>query len=101
MEACSFMFAKKRQPCYNILTKKGSSLWVNGGNSMIAERINILPDSQIQTIGINALKNALGVTGTLKFLEQFDDGGSGDYTKEKYCEEDVKLNKEEILNMFK
>lgn len=40
MEACSFMFAKKRQPCYNILTKKGS-LWVNGGNSMIAKRISI------------------------------------------------------------
>ncbi|ADL36064.1 hypothetical protein bpr_II125 (plasmid) [Butyrivibrio proteoclasticus B316] len=68
---------------------------------MIAERINVLPDSQIQTTGINALKNALGVTGTLKFLEQFDNGGAGDYTQEKYIEEDTRPNKEEIMNMFR
>ena len=66
-----------------------------------AEKINVMPEGQIQAIGIKALKNALGVTGTLRFLEQFDNGGSGDYTKEKYDEEDVELSKEEMLNMFK
>ena len=65
------------------------------------EKINVIPESQIQTMGIKALKEALGVTGTLKFLERFDNGGSGDYTKEKYDEDDVKLNKEQILEMFK
>lgn len=66
-----------------------------------AEKINVMPEGQIQAMGIKALKNALGVRGTLRFLEQFDNGGSGDYTKEKYEEEDARLSKEEILNMFK
>ena len=68
---------------------------------IVAEKINVVPEGQIQAIGIKALKNALGVTGTLRFLEQFDNGGIGDYTKEKYEEEDVNLSKEDILNMFK
>ena len=42
-----------------------------------AEKINVMPEGQIQAMGIKALKNALGVTGTLRFLEQFDNGGSG------------------------
>lgn len=66
-----------------------------------AEKINVMPEGQIQAMGIKALKNALGVRGTLRFLEQSDNGGSGDYTKEKYEEEDARLSKEEILNMFK
>lgn len=64
------------------------------------EKINKIPDRQIQIKGITALKDALGVTGTLRFLEQFDNGGNGDYTKEKYNDEDLKLSKEEILEMF-
>ena len=55
---------------------------VIGGDFMItAEKINVMSEGQIQAMGIKALKNALGVTGTLRFLEQFDNGGSGDYTK--------------------
>lgn len=50
--------------------------------------------------GINALKTALGVTGTLKFLEQFDNGGSGDYTAEKYEHEETKSSDAEIREMF-
>ena len=65
-----------------------------------AEKINVMPEGQIQAIGIKALKSALGVTGTLRFLEQFDNGGIGNYTKEKYDEEDDELSKEQILNMF-
>ena len=64
------------------------------------EKLDVIPDGQIQTIGIKALKDALGVTGTLKFLERFDNGGSGDYTKEKYDEEEVKLDKQQIIDMF-
>lgn len=66
-----------------------------------AVKMNVIPDSQIQALGIEALKSKLGVTGTLKFLEQFDNGGSGDYTKEKYETDDEKMTKEEMLNMFK
>ena len=50
-----------------------------------AVKMDVMPESQIQAIGIEALKSKLGVTGTLKFLEQFDNGGSGgngtDYEK--------------------
>lgn len=66
----------------------------------VAVKLDILSDNQIQMKGIEALQEKLGVVGTLKFLEQFDNGGSGDYTKEKYLEEDKFLTKEEILNMF-
>ena len=75
---------------------------VIGGDFMTtAVKMDVMPESQIQAIGIEALKSKLGVTGTLKFLEQFDNGGSGDYTKEKYEIDDEKISKEEMLNMFK
>ena len=47
------------------------------------------------------LKDQLGVTGTLKFLSQFDGGGSGDYTEEKYNKEDKTLMKDEIIDMVR
>lgn len=64
-------------------------------------KMNVVSDNQILVNGINALKDSLGVTDTLRFLEQFDNGGTGDYTKEKYMQEDKLLTKEEILHMFK
>lgn len=63
-------------------------------------KMNVVPDNQILVNGINALKDSLGVIDTLRFLEQFDNGGTGDYTKEKYMQEDKPLTKEEILHMF-
>ena len=45
--------------------------------------ININNLVQIRNIGLNALKNALGVVGATRFLQQYDTG-YGDYTKEKY-----------------
>lgn len=46
-------------------------------------KMNTIPDNQIQIEGMHVLKNHLGVVKTLRFLEQFDNGGTGDYTKEK------------------
>lgn len=43
----------------------------------------------IEEIGLHALKESLGVTGMLRFLEQFEHGGSGDYTAEKYENEEL------------
>lgn len=40
------------------------------------------------------------VTGALKFLEQFDRGGHGDYTAEKYQNEEPEPTDEEIRRMF-
>ena len=67
----------------------------------MAIKMSIIPDGQIQTNGLKALKDSLGVVGALKFLEQFDNGGSGDYTAEKYEQEDELLTKEDILALFK
>lgn len=67
---------------------------------MIATRLNIMNSTEIQRNGLNALKEALGVAGTLKFLEQFDGGGSGDYTAEKYSREEEEPTDEEIRKMF-
>lgn len=67
---------------------------------MIATRLNITNNTDLQENGLNALKTTLGVTGTLKFLEQFDHGGSGDYTAEKYECEDLEPSDAEIRKMF-
>lgn len=67
---------------------------------MIMARRNIISNNEIQTNGLNALKEALGVTGTLKFLEQFDQGGYGDYTAEKYLNDEPEPTDEEIRRMF-
>lgn len=67
---------------------------------MIIARRNIISNNEIQTNGLNALKEALGVTGTLKFLEQFDQGGYGDYTAEKYLNDEPEPTDEEIRRMF-
>lgn len=67
---------------------------------MIATRLNVTNTTELRKNGINALKTALGVTGTLKFLEQFDNGGSGDYTVEKYEHEETEPSDTEIRKMF-
>ncbi len=70
---------------------------------MTTIKMDTIPSIQINRQGIDALKQALGVTGTIKFLEQYDHGGSGDYTKEKYLNEDdnTPFTVEYILDMFK
>ena len=67
---------------------------------MIAAKLNVTNTLELQKNGLEALKNALGVTGALKFLEQFDCGGSGDYTAEKYREDEDTPSDEEIRKMF-
>ncbi len=73
---------------------------IGGVISMIMARRNTISNNEIQTNGLNALKEALGVVSTLKFLEQFDSGGYGDYTAEKYLNEEQDPTDEEIRRMF-
>jgi hypothetical protein len=40
------------------------------------------------------------VAGTIKFLEQYDNGGSGDYTEEKYKDDSKDPTDAEIRKMF-
>ena len=68
---------------------------------MIAAKLDIGNDAKIQENGIMALKESLGVTGMLKFLEQFDRGGEGNYTEEKYLVDSQEPTDEEIRRMFR
>ncbi|MGN0485070.1 MAG: hypothetical protein ACI4HI_16115 [Lachnospiraceae bacterium] len=63
-------------------------------------KMSVVSDSQILINGLRVLNENLGVVNTLKFLEQFDNGGNGDFTKEKYEQDDEPLSVEEILKMF-
>ncbi len=67
---------------------------------MIATKLDVADYAEIQKNGLAALKDALGVTGAVRFLEQFDNGGSGDYTAEKYRTEDQEPSDDEIRRMF-
>lgn len=46
--------------------------------------------------GIQALKDALGPVGMVRFLQQYD-LGYGDYTKEKQSEPDIGINEIDAL----
>lgn len=74
---------------------------IGGVIVMIMARLNVSNSAEIQKNGLEALRRALGVTGTIKILEQFDQGGSGDYTREKYENEEQEPTDEEIRYMFR
>lgn len=73
---------------------------IGGVIFMITAKLNVISNIELQKNGLNALKEALGITGTIKFLEQFDNGGSGDYTREKYENNDSEPTDAEIRQMF-
>ena len=59
--------------------------------------IHLTKGSEIRRIGTEALIKALGPLGMARYLEEYDKGGTGDYTKEKY--EQPEYSVEDILNM--
>lgn len=59
--------------------------------------ISLAKNSEIKRIGMEALIKALGPIGMAKFFEEYDNEGSGDYTKEKYEQPDLSVD--DILNM--
>ncbi|HIR14244.1 MAG TPA: hypothetical protein IAB31_10030 [Candidatus Choladousia intestinavium] len=59
--------------------------------------MKLMKNSEIKRIGTEALMKALGPIGMARYLEEYDNGGNGDYTKEKYQQPDYSV--EEILNM--
>ena len=54
--------------------------------------------TEIRTIGLKALLEALGPIGMARFMQQYD-AGYGDYTKEKYDIPDMSM--EEIDSSLK
>lgn len=59
--------------------------------------ISLKKDSEIRRMGTEALIKALGPIGMARYLEEYDNGGNGDYTKEKY--EQPELSIEDIMNL--
>ena len=57
---------------------------------IIDETFNINSPRAVREAGIKALTDALGPVGTIRFMQQFEDG-DGDYTKEKYEQPDVTI----------
>ena len=51
---------------------------------MTTQTIKITKPSEIRRMGTEALVEAIGPIGMARYLEEFDNGGDGDYTKEKY-----------------
>ncbi len=64
---------------------------------MTTQTIKITKPSEIRKMGTEALVKALGPIGMARYLEEFDNGGIGDYTKEKYEQPDYTI--QDILSM--
>jgi hypothetical protein len=59
-----------------------------------AVNVNNLPE--IRKIGLQALKEALGPVGMVRFIQQYENG-YGDYTKEKYQQPDLSIEEIDII----
>jgi hypothetical protein len=60
--------------------------------------INVNNFIEIRKAGLQALREALGPVGMVRFIQQYENG-SGDYTKEKY--QQPNLTVEEIDGVLK
>lgn len=58
--------------------------------------VNINNPLEIRTVGMQALKEALGPVGMVRFLQQFD-LGHGNYTEEKQNEPDIDSDEIDVL----
>ena len=58
--------------------------------------VNLNNPLEIRTMGLKALKDALGPVGMARFIQQFD-SGHGDYTKEKQNAPDIDLDEIDAL----
>jgi len=59
--------------------------------------ISLKKNSDIRRIGTEALVKALGPIGMARYLEEYDNSGTGDYTIEKY--EQTEWSIEDIVDM--
>ncbi|MCM1251420.1 MAG: hypothetical protein NC321_01245 [Clostridium sp.] len=58
----------------------------------MSNTVRYMNPEMIQKQGTKALIKELGVAGMLRYLEPYDNGGSGDYTKEKYEVEELSID---------
>lgn len=58
--------------------------------------VNLNNPMEIRMVGMQALKDALGPVGMVRFMQQYD-LGYGDYTEEKQSEPDIGIEEIEAL----
>ena len=58
--------------------------------------VNINNSLEVRKAGLEALKNALGPVGMVRFIQQYENG-CGDYTKEKYQQPDLPVEDIDLL----
>ena len=64
---------------------------------MMNQTMKIVKSNEVRKLGTEALVKALGPIGMARYLEEYDNGGQGDYTKEKYEQPDDTI--QDILSM--
>ena len=62
----------------------------------MAATINVNNLMEIRKIGLQALKDALGPVGMVRFI-QLHESGYGDYTKEKYQQPNMTVEEIDII----
>ena len=60
------------------------------------ETLNVNNLIEIRKVGLQALKDALGPVGMVRFIQQYETG-YGDYTKEKYQHHDLAIEEIDIM----
>jgi hypothetical protein len=58
--------------------------------------INVNNLIEVRKIGLQALKEALGPVGMVRFMQQYENG-CGNYTKEKYQQPDVTVEEIDFI----
>ncbi|MCL1991968.1 MAG: hypothetical protein FWG66_03360 [Spirochaetes bacterium] len=62
----------------------------------MAATLNVNNLMEVRKAGLQALNEALGTVGMIRFIQQYEKG-SGDYTKEKYQTPDLAIEEIDIM----
>ena len=62
----------------------------------MAATINVNNLTEVRKMGLQALKEALGTVGMVRFIQQYENG-YGDYTEEKYQKPDFTIEEIDIM----
>ena len=58
--------------------------------------INVNNLTEVRKMGLQALKEALGYVGMVRFIQQYENG-YGDYTEEKYQKPDLTIEEIDVM----
>ena len=65
----------------------------------MTQTLNFMNPYELRIKGDGALIDALGVVGFARYIEQFDNGGYGDYTEERKNMPEMNMSVDEISKM--